>query len=80
MIHYSCDLCNRPCDDKTYAIPIAATFIEQEPYECMPVEMNLCAECKRSIYKAVEQIVPKDKLKSLNGLALDKKFAYNTQK
>ena len=76
MIHYSCDLCDRMCNGKKFSIPIAATFVEQEAHDLMPVEMNLCLDCKRNLYKVVENIVPVDKLKHLNQVALDLKMRY----
>ena len=79
MIHYSCDLCGKACNDKKFLIPIAVTSVEEEVIDLMPVEMNLCSECRRSLYKTVEQIVPKDKLKKLNELALNKKLTYNVK-
>ena len=74
MVHYSCDLCGKACNDKKFLIPIAATFVEQEALDLMPVEVNLCSDCRRGLYKAIEQIVPKDKLKQLNEVALNKKM------
>ena len=74
MINYSCDLCGKECNSKAFRIPIAATFIEQEPCDLMPIEMNLCKECRSNIYKAVEKITSKDKIKELNTLALVEKM------
>ena len=74
MINYSCDLCNKECNGKVFRIPIAATWIEEEPCDLMPVEMNLCKKCRSNIYKAVEKIASKDKIKKLNALALDEKM------
>ena len=36
--------------------------------------MNLCKECRSNIYKVVEKITSKDKIKKLNTLALDEKM------
>ena len=74
MIHYSCDLCGKECNDKTFALPIAATFIDGEPCDLMPINMNLCKKCRSEIYKVIEKKLSKDKLKKLNTLALDIKM------
>ena len=74
MINYSCDLCDKECNGKVFRIPIAATFVGQEPCDLMPIEMNLCKECRSNIYRVVEKITSKDKIKKLNTLALDEKM------
>lgn len=79
MIHYSCDLCDRMCNGKKFSIPIAATFVEQEAHDLMPVEVNLCSDCRRNFYKVVEKIASKDNLKKLNGAALDVKMHFHKE-
>ena len=79
MIHYSCDLCGKTCNDKKFLVPIAATFIEQEAHDIMPVEVNLCSDCRRDFYKVVEKIALKDNLKKLNGVALDVKMRFHKE-
>lgn len=74
MINYSCDLCDKECNGKVFKIPIAATFIGQEPCDLMPIEMNLCKKCRSEIYKTVEKIASKSKIKELNTYALDTKM------
>lgn len=75
MIHYSCDLCGRECNDKTFALPIAATFIGQEPCDLMPINMNLCQKCRSEIYKVIEKLkTPSEDLSKLNAMALNKKM------
>ena len=70
MINYSCDLCGSKSNDKLFKIPIAATFVEKEPCDLIPVEMNLCNKCRSFIYKTIGKIVTDNKLKELNKLAL----------
>lgn len=74
MINYSCDLCGSESDNKFFEIPIAATFIEGEPCDLIPIEMNLCNKCRSFIYKTIGKIVSDNKLKELNKLALDIKM------
>lgn len=74
MIHYSCDLCGKECNDKTFALPVAATFIGQEPCDLMPINMNLCKKCRSEIYNVIEKKLSKEKLKKLHDLALDIKM------
>lgn len=74
MINYSCDLCGKECNDKEFILPIAATWIEQEPCDLMPVKMNLCKNCRNEVYKTIETRVSSEKIKSLNKLALDIKM------
>lgn len=71
MVDYSCDLCGEKCNGRTFALPIASTFVGREPWDVMPVNMNLCKECKRKIYKAIETVVSKDRLESLHEAAID---------
>ena len=74
MINYSCDLCGNKSGKKIFRIPVAATFIDGEPCDLVPVEMNLCNKCKSHIYKAIAEMIPDNKLKELNKLALNIKM------
>jgi hypothetical protein len=75
MIKYYCDLCEKEChNDKVFTLPVAATFVGKEPHDLMPLGMHLCIECRRKIYKAIETIVPEDKIKNYNAIALDVKM------
>lgn len=74
MIKYYCDLCGDECNNKLFDIPIAATFIKGKPCDLIPIEMNLCHECRSRIYKTIEKMVTDNKLKKLNKLALDIKM------
>lgn len=74
MINYSCDLCGSKSNDKLFKIPIAATFIEVEPCDFIPIEMNLCNKCRSCIYKTIGKIVSDKKLNELSKLALDTKM------
>ena len=71
MVDYFCDLCSKECNERIFALPIASTFIGREPWDVMPVSMNLCKECKRKIYKAIETVVSKDRLEILHKAAMD---------
>ena len=58
-----------------YSLPIAATWVEGEPCDLIRVGgFTLCKECRSKIYKVVESILPKDKIKELNKKALDIKM------
>ena len=74
MIRYFCDLCGNECNNKIFSVPIAATFMESEPSDLLPIEMVLCYKCRSDIYKTIEKIIPCDKLKKLNTFALDLKI------
>lgn len=74
MINYSCDLCGGKCNEKEFVLPVAATHIGLEPCDLMPINMNLCKECRSKIYKLIETIVSEDRIKKFNELALDKKM------
>lgn len=74
MIHYSCDICGKECNDKIFTLPIAATFIGQEPCDLMPINMNLCRSCRSEIYKVIEKKLSKEKVKKLHDLALNIKM------
>jgi hypothetical protein len=73
-ISYKCDLCGEECNSKIFKLPIAATFIGQEPCDLIPVEMNLCKKCRSEIYKVLMLRAPKERIKELNQLALDVKM------
>lgn len=74
MIKYYCDLCEKECNSRTFAIPIAATFLEEEPCDLLPIAMHLCSPCRRNIYKTIEKITSRSKIKELNKFALDVKM------
>ena len=74
MVNYTCDLCGSVCNDKTFALPIAATFIGEEPFDLIPVNMNLCRYCIAEVYKTIETLTTKEIIKNLNKLALDIKI------
>lgn len=73
-ISYTCDLCGEECNNKTFKIPVAATFIGQEPCDLIPVDMNLCKKCRGEIYKVMTTRASKERIKNLNQLALDIKM------
>mgnify|MGYP004611612427 CR=1 FL=1 len=73
MTKYFCDLFgeeihNRWCN---YTLPIAGTWIEKEPCDLIPMEFDVCNECKKKIYKTIEKIIPESELRKLNKKALD---------
>lgn len=72
MRKYVCDLCGEESNHRDFAIPIAATFIDGEPCDLMPIHMNLCKKCGGKIYKTVAGIVDNNKLDELNRKALKK--------
>jgi hypothetical protein len=74
MINYSCDLCGKECGEKVFSLPIAATWVDQEPCDLMPVEMNLCKKCRIAIYKAIETRASKERMDDLSRFALDIKM------
>ena len=79
MIKYFCDLCHSECHNgKWFIIPVAATFVNGEPHDLMPLDMHLCIECRRKIYKTIEAIIPKEKIRDYNEIALDVKMGNKT--
>lgn len=74
MIKYFCGLCGDECNNKSFKIPIAATFINGEPCDLIPIEMNLCKKCRSNVYKTIEKTIPQNKLQKLNKRALDIKM------
>ena len=74
MINYTCDLCGSECDHRTFALPMAATFVNGELCDGIPIAMNLCKECKNVIYKTIETRTTQEKLKHFNKLALNIKM------
>ena len=53
MIKRFCDLCgeeiyNRWCN---YTLPIATTWIEEEPCDMLPMEFDVCNEFEKKIYR-----------------------------
>ena len=72
MINYSCDLCGKRCGNKEFALPIAATWINGEPCDLIPIKMNLCRECRSKIYKTIETMT--EDIEGLNTLALNIKM------
>ena len=74
MINYSCDLCDKQCNGREFALPIAATWIGTEPCDIMPVKMNLCQKCKSEIYKSIEKLASKKNTQRLGKQALDIKM------
>lgn len=74
MINYSCDLCGSECNDKIFTLPIAATFIGVEPCDVIPVNVNLCKQCRKNIYKTIDRIGQRDKIANLNKCAIDIKM------
>ena len=74
MINYTCDLCEEKCNSREFSLPIAATWIDGEPYDLMPVKMNLCRNCRSKIYKTIESMTKKYVIESYNKQALDIKM------
>ena len=76
MVRYFCDLCDKEVDKyNEYSLPIAATFINGEPCDLIQVPgFNLCKDCRSKIYRTIEDIIPRKKLKELNKRALDIKI------
>ena len=74
LTKHFCDLCEKECNMKMFKIPIAATFVGQEPCDLMPIEMHLCNECRSKIYGTITKIASKEKIKELHGLALVEKM------
>lgn len=74
MIKYFCNLCGDECGEKQFLIPIAATWVQAEPYDLMPVEMHLCRACRTKIYKTAATIIPKDELEVLHAYARERKM------
>ena len=74
MIAYSCDLCGKSCNDHTFVLPIAATFIGTEPCDLIPVNVNLCKGCISEMYKVIAARTSKERIVGLNKLALDIKM------
>lgn len=73
-ISYTCDLCGEECSSKTFNLPVAATFVNQEPCDLVPVEINLCKKCRSDIYKLIEAKLSAERIKELRRLALDIKM------
>ena len=73
MVKYYCDLCSKEVGKyNEYSLPIAATWVEGEPCDLIKIGgFTLCKECRGKIYKVVESILPKYKIKELNKKALD---------
>ena len=74
MINYTCDLCRSECNEKTFALPIAATWVDGDPFDLMPINMNLCRHCRTEIYKTIETLTTKENIHKLNRLALNTKM------
>lgn len=74
MINYSCDLCGSACNNEVFALPIAATFIGVKPCDVVPVNVNLCKQCRTNIYKTIDRIGQRDKIAYLNKCAVDIKM------
>lgn len=80
MVKYFCDLCDKEVDKyNEYSLPIAATFINGEPCDLIQVPgFNLCKDCRskiyRTIYRTIEDIIPRQKIEELNKMALDIKM------
>lgn len=75
MIKCFCDLCEKECHNGNFfTLPVAATFVGEEAHDLMPLDMHLCLECRREIYKTIETIIPKDKIKNYNAIALNVKM------
>ena len=74
MINYTCDLCGEKCNGRVFALPVAATWINGDPCDLMPVNMNLCKECRSEIYKLMESRTTTEKMKQFNRQALDIKM------
>lgn len=74
-VSYTCDLCGEECNSKTFRLPIAATFVNLEPHDLVPVEVNLCKKCRANIYKLTEtMLVSQERKEELHRLALVKKM------
>lgn len=73
-ISYTCDLCGEECNSKIFKLPVAATWSNGEPWDLIPVEMNLCRKCRSEIYKALTLRASKERIKDLNKLAIDIKM------
>ena len=73
-ISYTCDLCGEECNGSKFNLPMAATFVGQEPCDLIPVETNLCKKCKSDIYKVATIRASEERIKELNRLALDIKM------
>ena len=71
MIVYTCDLCEEKCNGKEFALPIAATWINGEPCDLIPIKMNLCRNCRSKIYKTIESLTKKHIIELYNKQALD---------
>lgn len=71
MIKYSCDICGEKCNERTFVLPIASTYASGEPWDVMPVSMNLCKECRRKIYKAIKGLTSKERIDELHEVAID---------
>ena len=74
MTKYFCDLCGKECKSYVFEIPFAATWIGDEPCDLVPVEVHLCKKCRTKIYRTIEQLTPKDKIRQMNTHALDIKM------
>ena len=74
MINYTCDLCGEKCNGREFALPVAATWINGDPCDLMPVNMNLCKECRNEIYKLMESRKTTEKMKTFNRQALEVKM------
>ena len=71
MINYLCDLCKSECNNQVFTLPIAATFVGPYPSDVIPMNLNLCKQCRSDIYRAVCKLAPIERIKSLNKQALD---------
>ena len=74
MINYACDLCREECNSREFVLPIAATWINGDPCDLMPVKMNLCQKCKSEIYKVIKTLTTQEHIKTFNRQALDIKM------
>ena len=76
MVKYYCDLCDKEVNKyNEYTLPIAATWMNGEPCDLIRVGgFILCKECRSKIYKTIESILPKEKMKKLNEKALNIKM------
>ena len=74
MVNYTCDLCGGKCNGREFTLPVAATWINSDPCDLMPVNMNLCKECRSEIYKVMESRTTTEKMKQFNRQALDIKM------
>lgn len=64
----------KKCNSREFLLPIAATWINGEACDLMPVKMNLCRNCRSKIYKTIESITKKYVIKLYNKQALDIKM------